>query len=125
LNVYNLKPPLVVSSWVIEWDQEKCDHCGKCSRACQLGALSWVNKNTLYNEERCIGCGVCVSVCPNDALQLAPRPDWEEPSPTYGDMMMDMMANRIRAGLMLPIKKLPGHKYMAKMANDILSSGQD
>jgi len=120
LNVYNIRPPIVMSSWVIQRDSEACDHCGKCTRVCQLGALSSVNKNTLYNEKRCIGCGVCVGVCPNDALTLVARPNWEEPSPTYGDMMVDMMTQRLRAGLMLPIKKLPGHKFMAKWANDIL-----
>ena len=120
LNVYNIRPPIVMSSRVIQRDSEACDHCGKCTRVCQLGALSWVNKNTLYNEKRCIGCGVCVGVCPNDALALVARPNWEEPSPTYGDMMVDMMTQRLRAGLMLPIKKLPGHKFMAKWANDIL-----
>ena len=120
LNVYNIRPPIVMSSRVIQRDSEACDHCGKCTRVCQLGALSWVNKNTLYNEKRCIGCGVCVGVCPNNALTLVSRPNWEEPSPTYGDMMVDMMTQRLRAGLMLPIKKLPGHKFMAKWANDIL-----
>ena len=124
LNVYNIRPPIVMSSWVIQRDSEACDHCGKCTRVCQLGALSWVNKNTLYNEKRCIGCGVCVGVCPNDALTLVARPNWEEPSPTYGDMMVDMMTQRLRAGLMLPIKKLPGHKFMAKWANDILRTGE-
>lgn len=124
LNVYNIRPPVVMSSWVIQRDSEACDHCGKCTRVCQLGALSWVNKNTLYNEKRCIGCGVCVGVCPNDALTLVARPNWEEPSPTYGDMMVDMMTQRLRAGLMLPIKKLPGHKFMAKWANDILRTGE-
>jgi len=124
LNVYNIRPPIVMSSRVIQRDSEACDHCGKCTRVCQLGALSWVNKNTLYNEKRCIGCGVCVGVCPNDALTLVARPNWEEPSPTYGDMMVDMMTQRLRAGLMLPIKKLPGHKFMAKWANDILRTGE-
>jgi Fe-S-cluster-containing hydrogenase component 2 len=124
LNVYNIRPPIVMSSWVIQRDSEACDHCGKCTRVCQLGALSSVNKNTLYNEKRCIGCGVCVGVCPNDALTLVARPNWEEPSPTYGDMMVDMMTQRLRAGLMLPIKKLPGHKFMAKWANDILRTGE-
>lgn len=121
LNVYNLKPPLFVSSWIIEWDPQACDHCGKCARSCQLNALSWVNKNTLYNENRCIGCGGCVSVCPNDALRLVSRKNWEEPSPTYGDMIADMMAKRIRANLLLPINKLPGQKHLAKWANEILS----
>jgi hypothetical protein len=39
-------------------------------------------------------------------------------------MMVDMMTQRLRAGLMLPIKKLPGHKFMAKWANDILRTGE-
>lgn len=121
LNVHNIKPPVVVSSWIAEWDQENCNHCGQCSRACQLGALSWVNQNTLYNQNRCIGCGVCVPVCPKQALRLAPRPGWTEPSPTYGDMITDMMAKRLKSSFRLPIKKLPGHKYMAKWANNILT----
>jgi ferredoxin len=125
LNVYNLKPPVVVSSWIVKRDEEACDHCGKCTRACQLNALSWVNKNTLYSEARCIGCGVCIPVCPQNALRLVPRPDWEEPQPTYGDMISDMMARRLRSGLMLPIKKLPGHKYIAKMTNEILATREE
>jgi len=122
LNVYNLKPPLFVSSWIADWDREKCTHCGKCSRACQLNALSWVNKNTLYNDNRCIGCGVCVPVCPEQALRLVQRPVWEEPSPSYGDMVTDMMAKRIRAGLSLPIRRLPGHKFIARWANEVLGT---
>jgi hypothetical protein len=34
--------------------------------------------------------------------------------------VMNMMANRLRSGLKLPVKKLPGHKYMARMTNEIL-----
>ena len=67
------------------------------------------DKNTLYNEERCIGCGVCVDVCPNDALRLVPRKDWEEPSPTYGDMVADMMANRLRGGPEAPHQEASGN----------------
>jgi hypothetical protein len=66
---------------------------------------------------------VCLGVCPNDVFRLVPRPDWENPSPIYGDIVMEMMANRIRSGLVLPLKKLPGHKYVVKWANDILRSG--
>jgi len=125
LNVYNIKPPVVVSSWIVEHDADACDHCGKCARACQLNALAWVNKNTLYNETRCIGCGLCIPVCPQGALRLVPRPDWEEPPPTYGDMISDMMTRRLRAGLMLPIRKLPGHRAIARMANEILAHREE
>ena len=125
LNLYNLKPPLFESSWIVAWDREKCDHCGKCSHACQLNALSWVNKNTLYNDQRCIGCGVCVPVCPKGALRLVPRKAWEEPPATYGDMVTDMMAKRIRASLLVPIRKLPGHRFVAKWANEILATTEE
>ncbi len=113
------KPPVIVSSLIVEWDMAACDHCGKCTRACQIKAFSWINKVTIYSENRCVGCGECIDVCPRGALRLVPRPNWEEPVDTLGDMVADMMAKRVKAGLLLPVKKLPGHKKIAQMVNDI------
>jgi NAD-dependent dihydropyrimidine dehydrogenase PreA subunit len=115
----NSKPATVSSSYIVEWDMEKCNHCGKCARACQINALQWINKITVYNEKRCIGCGECISSCPKDALKLVPRKDWKEPQETFGGMVADMMARRIKSGMMLPIKKMPGHKFIAKIIDDI------
>jgi ferredoxin len=115
----NSKPATVASSYIVEWDMEKCNHCGKCARACQVNALQWINKITVYNEKRCIGCGECFTSCPEDALRLAPRKDWSEPEETFGGMVADMMARRVKSGLMFPIKKMPGHKFIAKIIDDI------
>ncbi len=77
------------------------------------------NKVTIYSENRCVGCDECIDVCPRGALLLVPRSNWEEPAGTLGDMVADMMARRVKAGLLLPVKKLPGHKKIAQMVNDI------
>ena len=109
--------PVIKSSYIAEWDSKTCKDCGKCTRVCQVNALSQINKVTLFSEERCLGCGECIATCPENALHLVPRQDWEEPEETYGHMVADMMARRIKSGTFLRAKKLPGQEYIAKMIN--------
>ena len=47
-------------------DGEKCIHCGKCARACQMQ----VDPSKTPNHAECIRCGKCRSVCPTDAIQI-------------------------------------------------------
>ncbi len=117
--VRDRKAATVASSLIVEWNAEKCNHCGKCGQACQVNALSWINKVAVYSENRCIGCGECIDSCPKDALRLIPRKGWKEPTDSLGHMVADMMARRIKASLMLPIKKLPGHNRIAAKVNEI------
>jgi NAD-dependent dihydropyrimidine dehydrogenase PreA subunit len=117
---HKVRPP--VSSLVKEWNGEKCTHCGECAEACQVKAVSLIDKTLRYSLERCIGCGLCVRACPNEAVSLVPRQDWVEPNLTYGDMMSDMMTRRIRANIRLPLKKLPGQGRTAREINKIFSS---
>ncbi len=117
--IMDRKAATVPSSLVVEWDAEKCNHCGKCVRTCQVNALSSINKVTVYSEKRCIGCGECIDSCPKEALSLIPREGWEEPKDSLGHMVADMMARRVKAGLMLPVKKMPGHKSIVKLVNNI------
>ena len=117
----NRKAATIVSSVIVEWDEEKCNHCGKCAKTCQVNSLSWINRVTVYSKERCIGCGECIDSCPKEALSLIPREGWKEPKETLGHMVADMMARRLKASFMLPIKKMPGNKLIAKMVNNINS----
>ena len=53
----------------VMYDLKKCIGCGKCTKACQQGAiepgnLAWIDRT------KCIGCGECVNVCPTGALSL-------------------------------------------------------
>lgn len=46
-------------------DEEKCVHCGKCSRVCKMN----VNPSENPNSSECIRCGLCEKSCPTGALR--------------------------------------------------------
>ena len=46
-------------------DEEKCIHCGKCAKACQME----VNTVENPNSAECIRCGRCKKACPTQAIQ--------------------------------------------------------
>ncbi|HIH97307.1 MAG TPA: P-loop NTPase [Thermoplasmata archaeon] len=49
-------------------DEEKCDHCGKCSQFCEFNALAVLESGVMVFEELCHGCGGCGIVCPKNAI---------------------------------------------------------
>ncbi|MDC7221214.1 MAG: ATP-binding protein [Spirochaetales bacterium] len=54
-------------------DEEKCIHCGKCSRFCQFNALLITKKTNIVMSELCHDCGGCALVCPVDAVTYGER----------------------------------------------------
>lgn len=59
---------------IIEIDQEKCNGCGACAKACHEGAISMVNgKATLMRDDYCDGLGDCLPACPADAIHFVER----------------------------------------------------
>ncbi len=53
---------------VPEINEEKCDHCGKCSEFCRYNALAVLPSKVLVFPELCHSCGGCKIVCPRDAI---------------------------------------------------------
>jgi len=49
-------------------DEEKCTHCGKCSKVCAYNAIADMKKKVLVFPELCHGCGACSYLCPEDAI---------------------------------------------------------
>ena len=48
-----------------EFDESECVRCGKCVKACPVGALSFdENGNHKIDLDKCLGCGICESNCP-------------------------------------------------------------
>ncbi|MDR1821414.1 MAG: 4Fe-4S binding protein [Oscillospiraceae bacterium] len=59
---------------IIQINEQKCDGCGLCVRACHEGALSVAGgKARLVRDNFCDGMGDCLPECPRGAISFAER----------------------------------------------------
>ena len=55
----------------VNFDMDKCIHCGACISVCLAGALKLDNDFHLqYIEPKCTLCEMCVTACPVDAVTI-------------------------------------------------------
>lgn len=55
-------------------DEQRCNGCGLCAKACHEGAIGMVNgKAKLLREDYCDGLGDCLPACPTDAISFEIR----------------------------------------------------
>ncbi len=59
---------------IIKIDDEKCNGCGICAKACHEGAIEMINgKAKLTREDYCDGLGDCLPACPTNAISFEER----------------------------------------------------
>lgn len=59
---------------IITIDEEKCNGCGLCAKACHEGAIGMVaGKAKLLREDYCDGLGDCLPACPTGAISFETR----------------------------------------------------
>ena len=59
---------------IIEINQEKCNGCGACAKACHEGAIAMVDgKAKLMRDDYCDGFGDCLPACPTGAITFVER----------------------------------------------------
>ena len=59
---------------IIRIDEDKCNGCGLCAKACHEGAIEMVDgKAKLTREDYCDGLGDCLPACPVDAISFEER----------------------------------------------------
>ncbi len=59
---------------IIQIDEERCNGCGACAKACHEGAIGMVDgKAKLMRDDYCDGLGDCLPACPMDAIHFVER----------------------------------------------------
>lgn len=59
---------------IIQINEEKCNGCGACAKACHEGAIGMVDgKAKLLRDDYCDGLGDCLPECPTGAITFVER----------------------------------------------------
>ena len=84
---------------IITIDENKCNGCGLCAKACHEGAIGIVHgKAKLIREDHCDGLGDCLPACPMDAISFEEReaPAYNEKAVLASKREKAIMDNGIR-----------------------------
>lgn len=54
----------------VDWDRERCVHCGACTAVCPSGALAMdrTEWRLVFTPADCYACNVCLQACPVRAI---------------------------------------------------------
>lgn len=62
---------VTILSRTIEWDGDKCTHCGACTSVCPSGALALDGSSQLFfDQEKCLVCELCIAACPLKVMKV-------------------------------------------------------
>lgn len=117
--------PVATSSFIPNINYASCVSCGKCVKACPIGAIEKVKENdktiVKIDEDRCLGCGVCVRNCSKKSITLLKR---KEKIITPANSVHRVVLMAIEKGqlqeLIFDNKALASHRAMAAILSSIL-----
>ncbi len=91
---------------IIHIDENKCNGCGLCAKACHEGAIEIINgKAKLTRENFCDGLGDCLPNCPTGAITFEKReaPEYDRAAVERAKVSREMMAQGIQWPIQLKL----------------------
>ncbi len=82
------------------FDDARCTYCGRCARACPMGALQTdgPQRTRRHVAARCIGCGLCVVACADRrAAVMEPVPDYKLPYQSWFAYQLRATAGMVKS----------------------------
>jgi Pyruvate/2-oxoacid:ferredoxin oxidoreductase delta subunit len=98
VNEFNAPGLLAPPHFVPRFATEQCTACGKCARACPMGAIvvDARGKSVQHLAERCIGCGLCATACHRQAITMEEAPDYRRPPTSTISAVAQALPNYLR-----------------------------
>lgn len=84
---------------IIHIDEDKCNGCGLCAKACHEGAIDIIGgKARLTRENFCDGLGDCLPNCPTGAITFEEReaPEYDAVAVERAKVSREMMSRGIQ-----------------------------
>ncbi len=79
------------------WVDDKCNHCGICSKVCPAGNIEMIDEKPSWLH-RCEQCLACLQWCPQEAIQYGKNtvkyPRYHHPEVTLKDILDQAKANK-------------------------------